>query len=234
MSNDKPSKPAADQLAKELKSSLARERPKTWKPILALIVVCSLILAALLYWFIPRGRPQVLQVVAIDGIFTTDESPEARAQLFAQIEDTAPRLRGHSVAFNNQQGRSVTVETDAKGQAATEWPTEKEEVASFLVRFVDRDNKQGSLNESGRVFIWPKDVRIVVVDADETLADISDDAGTALNQAVEDGWQIAFLALDGNKAQEFRQARGRLEAKFPSWPILGRSQYPANDSTESA
>src|SRR5262245_54044492 len=115
MSNDKPSKADANKLAKELKSSLAKERPRTWKPVLALIVVCSLILGVLLFLYIPRGRPQVLQVVAIDGIFTADETPTARAQLFAQDEENAPRLRGHSVAFNNQQGRSVIVDSDAKG-----------------------------------------------------------------------------------------------------------------------
>src|SRR4029078_8348432 len=135
MMNDKPAKPAADHLAKELKSSLAKERPRTWKPVLVLVVIFSLILAGLYLLIMPRGRPPVMQVVALDGLFTSDEQPVARAQLFAPPTDgSQPRLSGHSIVFDNKQGRSIIVKSDNNGQGAADWPMEKETVAGYFVR----------------------------------------------------------------------------------------------------
>jgi hypothetical protein len=237
VSDEKPAKAMAENLAKELKTSLAKDRPRTWKPVLALIGICSLILAMMLWWFLPRAQPPVLQVVAFDDVFTPDEKPIARGQLFAPPGvESALRLSGQQIAFDDQN-HEASVKSDDKGQGTAEWPTENEEIAAFFVRFIDRNRRQGSAKESGRLYIWPKNAKIVLVDADETLTDAHDDAARVLDQAVENGWHIAYLALAGEKANDFRQARSRIDnlVKLPKGPYLGRRQYPAPpDSLESA
>jgi len=238
MPNDKPAKAAADAMAKELKTSLAKDRPRTWKPVLALVTLCSLILGLMAWWLLPRALPPALQVVAFDGVFTPEEKRIVRGQLFALPGvEPAPNLRGHSIVFDDQQSCNILVVSDDKGHGAAQWPNEDEPVAAFFVRFVDIARRQGSAKETGRLFIWPKDARIALVDADETLTDAADDAApTALNAAVEDGWRIAYLSLASDKAHDFRQARSRLDnlVKLPKGPYLGRESYPASESIDTA
>jgi hypothetical protein len=237
MSNDKPANPAADQLAKGLKSSLANQRPRTWLPIVVLLILCTLILGVLLWWFLPRGRPPVLHVVAFDDVVATGETPTARGQLFVPTGDAeAPRLSGHDLAFDDQQTQPKVIKSDDKGIGAAAWPIGEEPVAAFFVRFVDRDNRQGSAKENGRLFVWPKNSRIIVVDADETLLEDNEHAPTVLNKAADEGWRIAFACITSSKAHEFRQARGRLDSlvKLPKGPYLGRAAYPAKESVEAA
>lgn len=238
MANDKPAKPAADALAKELKSSLAKERPRTWKPVLAIVVLCSVTLALLTWWLMPRARPPVLQVVAFDGVFTPDETPMARGQFFTGVgDDSAPRLSGRKMAFDDQNNRNIIQLSDANGQAAADWSGDDEPVMAFFVRFVDPERRQGSAKEAGRLFVWPKDSRLLFVDADETLTDPAGDASaTTLKQADDDGWRIVYLALAADRAHEFRQARSRIDnlVKLPKGPIVGRNRYPATDSLEAA
>lgn len=234
--NEKPAKPAADSLAKELKSSLAKDRPRTWLPVLVLVVLCSAILGGLLWWLLPRGRPPVLQVVALDEVVTTGETPTARGQLFAPDDAESVRLSGHDIAFDDQQKQAKVVKSDGKGLGIVPWQMGDEAVAAFFVRFVDRDNRTGSAKEYGRLFVWPKDARIVVVDADETLAEESEESAVALNKAIGEGWRLAYTCVASSKAQDFRQARSKLDekVKLPKGPILSRSAYPASESVESA
>ncbi len=238
MSNGTPAKPPADELAKDLKASLAKRRPRTWKPILAAIVLCSLAMAAMVYWLLPVKQTPPLQVIALDDVFTPDEKPSVRAQLLAPSSDEpAPRMRGHDVVFDDQMNRKIQVLSNDKGQAVAEWPLENTPVAAFFAQYIDAGRRQGSLKESGRLFIWPKDASILFVDADETLLadELDDKAPEALNKAAEDGWRIVYLALGKPKPHDFRKVHGWLDeqAKLPKGPILGRVHLQAQDSIDA-
>lgn len=241
MSDEKPPKATVDELAKELKASLARRRPRTWKPVLAAIVVSSLILAGLWWWLYPRGRTTPLQIIALDDVFTLDETPTARAQLLVPLpSDAAPRLSGYIIAFNEQgkaEPRQIIVKSDKKGAASVEWPVLGSSL-EFFVHYVDEERRQGSVAERGRLFVWPRDAPLLAVDADETLSadELDDQALATLKKAAEEGWHIVYLALTSTSAFEFRKARGWLDdqVKLPRGPILGRRHYPAEESLESA
>jgi hypothetical protein len=207
--------------------------------VLVLTLVCSAILAGLVVYFFPRKETPPFQVVAWDGIYTPEETPVARGQLLPPNDDEpAPRLSGHTIVFDDQQNRTVIVTSDDKGQGETEWKIDDGQVSAFFVRFIDRGRKQGSATESGRLYVWPKDARILLLDADETLHtdDLDEKAVAFLEQAHEDGWRIVYLSLGSTTAQGFRQARGRLDeqAKLPKGPILGRPSYPSAEPIDAA
>ena len=234
--SDEQKKPPVDNLAKELKASLAQRRPKTWKPVLALIVVFSLILAGLSYWLYPRPRTPPFLILALDGVFTPDETPVARGQLVApDPEAPAPRLSRHAIVFGDQP---EPARSDDKGQAVIDWPLGDATVAAFSVQFTDREQRQSSAKEYGRLFVWPKNAKVLVVEADETLIaeELDDAAVMALSKVAEDGWHIAYLAPASGNGHEFRKARGWFEnkVKLPKGPILGRQVFPSEETVESA
>src|SRR5207302_10941296 len=99
------------------------------------------------------------------------------------------------------------VKSDEHGQASAELPLKAS--AEFLVLYVDPDQRQGSPQQRGRVFVWPKGAPLLIVDADETLiADqLDEQASTTLIQAKTQGWHIVYLALASREAHDFRTAR---------------------------
>jgi hypothetical protein len=247
MSEPKPPKPPADELAQQLKSSLAKRRPRTWMPVTAAIVLCSALLGGLVWWMYPRVPTQPLQLMAFDGVCTPDEAPTARAQLLAsKAEEPAPRLSGFEMKFHepslvpqaNAKPRQVFARSDEKGQASVEWPVGDAAVTEFFVQYIDTQRRRVSAAERGRLFVWPKDAPVLLVDADETLlaAALDDKAQATLSKAEEESWHVIYLALAGANAHDFRQARSWLEnqVKLPKGPVLGRLLYPAAGTLDSA
>src|ERR1700686_978512 len=103
MSDQKPPSPKSDELAKQLKDSLAQRRPRTWKPVLAALAASVLLLALLAWWRYPRPKPGPLQVMALDVVCNSEETPHARAQLFAGPDDKTLRgLSGQTIVFHEQ------------------------------------------------------------------------------------------------------------------------------------
>ena len=108
----------------------------------------------------------------------------------------------------------------------------------FYVRYVDRERRRVSDADRGRLFVWAKNPPVLLVDADETLSaeSLDEHAQATLNKAAEQGWHLIYLALAGANAHEFRQASGWIErqGRLPMGPVLGRPQYAADVSLESA
>lgn len=231
----------ADALAKQLKDSLAKRRPRPWKPVAVALIGSVVLLTLLAWWLYPRPKPGPLQLIGLDTIFAPDEVQVARAQLLAPPQDKAPRaMNGRTIVFRELavpggKAREALAKSDERGQAAADWPTNVS--TEFLAQHIDPDRQQGSPQERGRIFVWPRDAPLLIVDADETLiADGLDaKAGETLVKAAADGWHIVYLALASNGANEFRTARGWLEkqAKLPKGPILARPRFDADASVES-
>ena len=238
MSESKKSTRNADALAKQLKESLSKRRFQPWKVVLASLVLCSLLLAGMGWWMYPRVRAAPLQIVALDAVCTPDETPAARAQLLAPPEEKDPRLSGQTVVFHepplllqaDAKPREVVVTSDARGQASAEWSAQAP-LAGFLVNYIDA-NKRNLQTDRGQIFVWAKDSRLLVVDAEETLVadEVDAKASAALKLAAKD-WRIVYLALAGDSAHDFRKARGwiiRHQAQLPLGPVLGKSEWPSD------
>ena len=248
MTDPKPPTPHAEALAKQLQESLAKRRPRTWKPVLALLAGCTLFLALFAWWMYPRPAMPLLQIIALDSVFTPDETPIARVQLFPSPEVEKPRhLSGQSVWFQGSQflqagmkSAELVVKSDEKGQATAELSIEPNQaMAEFLARHFDASRRlQMSPTENGRVFVWPKEAKLLIVDVDATLMAKPLDAKAAevLQPAAEKGWRIVYLAVTGARAEDLRQSREWLETQpsLPIGPVLGRGNYPSDDAMDQA
>lgn len=245
MSEPKEGSSKADAMAHQLKDSLMDDRPHSWKLIVGSLAGCVLLLAILAWWLYPKPKPGPLQIVGLDSICTTDDMPIVRAQLLASPEDKAARsLAGQTVIFHEpprigpaggDKPREASAVSDERGLASAEWAGK--ESMELLAVYVDPAQNKGSPRERCRVFVWPKDSPLLVVDADETLVGDKLDAKAeaALIQAEADGWRIVYLCAAGADVSDLRKARGWIEkqAKLPRGPILGRARYGTDDTAES-
>ena len=247
MSETKPPGPDPDKLAKQLQTSLAQRRPTTWKPVLVVLGLCTLFLLLLAWWLRPQPVLPLLPLVALDGVYTTDETPLARVQLFKPDDAEVSRdLGGQDVLLQGadfvQAGRisnMVRVRTDARGEASVELPKKGAPAAAeFLARTIDDARAPKGDPDSGQIFVWPKDARLLIVDVDETALARTPSLKSAamLKKASEANWRIVYLAVSGTKADEYRQVRNELQAQadLPAGPVLGRPSYPSTQSVEKA
>jgi hypothetical protein len=244
-SDPKPANPKADALAKQLKDSLAKRRPRTWKVVLPVLFGSALLIALAAWWLYPRPKGLPLQIIALDTICTPDETPHAIAQLLEAPESAvSQRLSGRTVVFREQRlliapdvkPREVVTTSDARAQASAEWPVGQAALTEFLVLHVDAEQRRGSPHERGRIYVWPKDAPLLIVDADETLIadELDAKASEALIKAAKDGWRIVYLNLASEQPHEFRTARIWMEkhAGLPIGPLLGRKKFPDDTPVE--
>jgi hypothetical protein len=246
MSDTKPSAAAAEKLAKELKATLAKRRPKPWKTVLATLAVCTLLLAALAWWFYPRPKLDPLQVVALDAVVAPGERLTVHAQLYPPTEEKPPRqMSGYTVVFSEPppllqpvgKTHEVVKESDDDGQAATEWLAPKTDIAEFRTHHIDLVNSTKAIDHA-RIFVVPKDAPILLVDIDETLLakEVDPEAIKTLKRAVDEGWRIAYLAVTSVNPQDYRKVRDWTisQSALPRGPVLGRLPLAYTQTSERA
>lgn len=241
-------KPNADALAKQLKDKLVKRRLQPWKLVLAALAASVVVLLLLAWWMYPRPKPRPLLVMAFDVICTVDEVPQVRAQLHAQADDDEPRrLKGLKIVFlepllppppNGKKPRETQIESDEHGQGALEWPLHEPTLTEYSVLHIDPELGTASVRDGGRIFVWPRDAPLLLVDADETLIakDVDAEALATLQKAAKEGWRIVYLAPASTDAHAFRKARRWLhekQAKLPLGPVLGRGRYPSDEPLDA-
>ncbi len=181
-----------------------------------------------------------LEIVALADVFTPDEMPIARAQLFAPPEDEGTRrLGGHKIVFTEQLVPRPPDEephetlSDEQGQASVKWAVPKADVIEFSARYISIEPRPKNVIDGGQLFVWPKNAPLLIVDADETLIaeKLDEQAATTLTKAAAEGWRIVYLTPAATQAHDWRIARGWIhrQAKLPLGPVLGRRQFPSDE-----
>lgn len=236
--------PDADKLAKQLQAAMAKRRPTTWKPVLAVLGICTLLLVLLAWSLKPRPPLPLFPLVALDAVYTPDETPLARIQLFEPADtEVALNLGGREVLFQGPEfvsagGKTMLrLKSDARGQASAELPKNPgPAIVDFKAQNIeDSRGLRLAVPDSAQVFIWPKDARLLIVDVEETLHGKGPDprAIAALRKAGDADWRIVYLSVAGAQAEDYRHARNWLQEQgFPVGPVLGRPQYPSPGSAE--
>jgi hypothetical protein len=242
-----------DALAERLQGSLKRRRPRTWLIVLSVTVLALVVLGLSAWWFSDRSEPVRLEIVVFDQVVAPDESPRVAAQLaFPDKGDYSPALlRGRDMVFLDarsvllpgQQGTHLRTTSDADGRASVEWPRlaggQPERV---VARYIDTRYKQGSTDQANLTPL-ERDSRILLVDVEETLAQLDPaqwenthaadikpqpGAATALREAEKKKYRIAYLTVHAGNPLAYRKVRGWMHAprpdkeRFPSGPVLGR------------
>ncbi len=266
---DQPSKLPPKQvnaLAERLQTSLQRRRPRTWFIVASVLALALVGLSLLAWWLYDLPAPPRLEVVAFDALFAPTDTPEVSAQ-FAfpdQGEHSPIYLRNREVLFFNsralaqpgqQEPQAFTV-TDDNGRAVILWtPPDPARGDAVLARYIDARNKQGSADQA-RLVRWEHGSKILLVDVEETLAQIEPaewltrhvadipvrpHAAQALQAAQRKQYHIAYLAVTATDPLAYRKLRGWVHAaprpekdRFPPGPVLGRRGFPSSIDTDEA
>jgi hypothetical protein len=208
----------------------------------------------------PGSEPPRLVVTALDVVGHDADLPNARAWLDPQDAGDAPKsLEGYPVFFwvdkagPNADGAQQRVGAAASGEASASLPFAKLKT-HYHVRLLD-PRKKYEREDGAHAFVLARESRILLVEVEETLADVDSASWSKtnpLNIAVRAGavdalqaahakqkYVIVYLALGNAPAREYRRVRGWLRNKaatppaLPDGPVLGRLRYDSSNTAEA-
>jgi hypothetical protein len=244
------------------RSGKRRKRPGLLIAIALAIVVGGLALIAWLNRSEPEPVP--LMVVATDAVTAAGDSVVLRAWLRPQNgKEEGALLAGQDVYFvdsmlaslDDHKGAGGILEkatTGDDGEATVSWKPPDNPPAVW-VRYPGRNPPS---YDGPRVFVWPADSKILVVEARHALmaadtrafrrlqvTQIQSFPGAfqALQQASARGYRIAYLATAPDRPQSYHKLRGWLQRRsplspgnFPEGPALGRPSYAGDGEEKGA
>lgn len=258
--DNKPSE-KAEALAKQLQEKLRRERPRwlRWVPLLAVFLLGTLAVWAWLV-FNPAPDPPPLTLTALDVLTVAGESATLRAYFDpVHAAETPAALPGLEVLFIPDPAKGGAdgqrkVSSDDHGLATVLLDPGPPAKTEYQVRQFSLAKKT-TLTGSAQIHVLPKDAALLLVDAEETLADV--DAAlwpktNPQNIAVRTGaadalravqaaksYSIVYLATAQDAAKEYRRVRGWIanhanDAKgLPDGPVLGRLRYDSASARDT-
>lgn len=175
--------------------------------LLAVFLLLGGLLAGLLW---PEPSPGKLGLTLFDRLTI----PDGPVSLIAQVEseNEGSRLSGREVHFEvPTTGLHLQAVTDRAGVAAasTSFPA-GEQVIDVQAGYPGnvRKHERGAQGR-GRVFVWPPETDILVVDADHSLTDIE---------------PTAFRAMNNSDIPPLKEARDALRALKPRFHVVYWSQ----------
>jgi hypothetical protein len=223
-------------------------------------IVTTLVLLFLVFglvgWLVwPSPQLPPLKLAAFDQVALADENVSLCARLGPIDEERRdlnlagcdlfflePRTALRAKVATQRDGTATTTATFA----ATEVPVE------VIVRYPGKDNRQRGDEAKSRVFVWPAEASLLVVDADRVLAATDEEglwsrntldihplpgAAAALRKA-RAKYHIVYLTTGANTPLRYHKLRVWLgqswaarEEQFPAGPVLAEASGPtATDS----
>ncbi len=250
-------KPAAnaEELARKLQEKLRHERPRwiRWVPLLAIVLLGALLLLAWVLY--PAPDPPRVTATAPDALVVQGEPATVRAYLDpVEADAKATSLAGLGAIFwvDNGPGApddspSVKAFTDDHGQATATLDPAGADKCMVQVRQTAPSKKQDAPMSRAALHVLAKDAPLLLVDVEETLADVDPNLWTKtnpLNIALRPGaihalqealvrhkFTIVYLAVGNSPAKEYRRVQGWIRLKvaepkgLPDGPVLGRLRY---------
>ena len=257
---DKKPSEKVEALAKQLQEKLRQKRPRwlRWVPLFAVVLFGALGVFA---WLVlnPSPEPPPLTLTALDALIADGESASMRAYFDPKLaDDKAGLLSGLEVLFvphlaegaDNAKRKAVTKD---QGQATA--PLEPTPKAKTTYQVKQISKQKTNAQDSARVHVIAKDSPLLLVDAEETLADLDvklwtktnpqhitvrPGAAEALQAAkAKQQYAVAYIAIANAPAREYRRVRGWVENNsagpkdLPEGPVLGRMSYEAGTDREA-
>jgi len=249
----KPSKPD-DELTARLRAAARKRRPWSTAGIGVLLALLLLPVGLLVWWIYPRPELPPLEIVAFDqlGLPGTEVTLRARLEPI-QMPDEPLNLSGFTLTFEDEllplqparERRQIKVTSDRNGAAGAAWSPADKAVSPYVVRQIGDRLRPGKFDR-GQVFSWPAATALLLVDVQDTLAQVDADAwrkrnvldiaavagaGKALQEARKQKYEIVYLATDADSALVYRKVRGWVanqkaaRESFPAGPVLGRPSF---------
>jgi hypothetical protein len=224
-------------------------------------IVTTLVLLLLVFgvvgWLVwPSPQLPPLKLAAFDQVALADEKVSLCARLGpVEGESRGLNLAGCDLFFlEPKTALRVKVVTQRDGAASTSASFAATDVpVEVIVRYPGKDHRQRGDEAKSRVFIWPAETTILLVDADHALADTDEEglwtrhnldlhpvpgAAAALRKA-RAKYQIVYLTVEADRALRYQKLRVWLEQswatreeQFPAGPVLAAASRPPG--TEAA
>ncbi len=228
-----------DALLLLARATLADRRRRS--PFRLLVIVALFVaLLALFIWLVrPKPRPPQLMMAAFDQVTL----PDRTVQLSAGVEpieagSAEADLSGCLLYF--EERKTGLLAKEATGQSGTAlvpctFPAGGEKV-EVMVRYPgDQDRRRGA-EAKARVFVWPAETRMLIVDADHALADIDEaklwttsnldirplPGAAATLRTARAKYHIVYLTAAADRPSRYSKLRAWLE-QFPDGPLLARA-----------
>ena len=231
----KPLRADDDQLKAQLKKAIRRS-PRRRVRLLIALGISGVVVALVAWWFWPRTPVPPLLVIAFDEVALGQRQVLLRAAT-EPADGSDQRWGGRELFFEEVRGlapgasgttKKITSDDAGLSQVAWQVPGTATHV-EMEVRYLDeRQRPPWSDRDHGRVFFWPADARLLIVDVELTLkpGKDGDAAATALTAASEKGWRIVYLAVIADRPLAYRKLRATPRpAPAPDGPVLGRKKY---------
>jgi hypothetical protein len=239
-----------EEITAKLRSAARRRRPWTVGSALLALLVFGVPPALLAWWFWPRPHPPAMIVTGFDHFAITGKAVMLRAGTEpAELSDK--RWGGLDLFFEEISaegagtGEAVKVRTDENGFAAIKWrPKAAASVTEIEVRYLDEGTKPVRFDVARcRIFSWPAESRVLIVDVQPTLKKATDwpQVAKALADAQKEGWQVVYLATSASEPTMYRKLRdwmiekmGSEAESLPLGPVLAREKMLAGEPDVSA
>lgn len=247
MAAPEPKKP--DPLVLLARASAAKRR-RPWWPVILLLLLIGGAVSGVLWWFWPRGEYPAVAVALFDQLAV----PEEKVTLTACLEPTEPYEKDPNLANQGLYIQAANPEefqqipTDAGGFASLgrAFPAQPEPV-ELLIRYPGIPGRRRGSEATGRVFVWPAESALLLVDADTALAEIEidtfwtvnrldvrprRDAAAALRDAAKKS-RVVYVSTAADRPTRYNKLRAWLTGHttnekdaFPNGPLLAAARVP--------
>lgn len=247
MSHTEPNKP--DPLVLLARTSAAKRSRRILPGLILLAVVAGLV-GLFGWWVWPRGDYPAVTLAAFDQVAL----PEEKITITACLEPVEPfeqdaHLAGAALYFLAGAADAREAAADARGFASWDHALGTESpVLDFVVRYPGLPTHRRGVPASGRVFVWPAETSLLVVDADSALTQGSADAlwtannldiralpgAAATLRAAAKTRRIVFLSAGADRPTRYNKLRAWLTSgarpaaeSFPPGPVLAAGSVPS-------
>jgi hypothetical protein len=215
---------------------------------LLVALILALLLVGLAAWLVwPRAQVPLLLVVAYDQVAVAGKMITLHAAAVPKGGGQT-HWAGRDVYFEQARGQvpgssgtTKKAKTDDNGFAAVEYRFEATpRPVDVEVRYVDETQRPPWFaNNQSRIFVWGEASRILVLDIEPWLKQNQDwtAVAKALTAAADKGWHIVYLCVGPEPPFAYQGARAagrQLIGAAPDGPILPRSAFPGQPSTQGA
>ena len=237
------------KLDPETMLALAKTRKRQDRRAVSYLIAAAIMVLALgaIWWFFSPEEPARFTLAAYDAVATPNQSIALYSRVEPDSAHRSAKVNGLDLRFQimaTQQDE--TKATDPAGNAAIDWsaPKGNKPVVEFMVRHQSTENPRNAIRDQGRVFIWPADSKLLVIDVDHALTEgvegltgntapkLRSGAGDTLRQ-LSQKYRIIYVSTGANQPGSYKKLRSWLGQQVPPGPLLGppTSLDPAEPET---
>jgi hypothetical protein len=211
----------------------ARQRKDRRAVSYLIAVVIVLLVLGLIYWLMKPGEAERFILAAYDAV----DSPGEEIELHARLEPAGGAVMKEKQDLRFQLNATQTDEwkaSEAGSAAAIQWkaPLGKSQVLEFIVRHQNTNNAKNVDRDQGKVFIWPNDSKMLIVDVDHALTEGTDGLAGNAAPVLRPGsaavlkhlalkYKIVYVSSGAETPSRYKKLRSWLsQQQVPPGPLL--------------